>query len=562
MSKYPWLDHYPDGVPSEINPDEYSSLTHLIEESFKKYAEKPAFENMGKVFTFAEMDKLSRDFAAYLQNELGLVAGDKIALQMPNLLQYPIAMFGALRAGLTVVNTNPLYTPSEMEHQFKDSEAKAIVILANFAHNLEKILGKTQIKHVIVTEIGDMIGGLKGAIVNFVVKKVKKMVPSYSLPGAIKFKDTVKKGSSLEFNSPEIENTDLAYLQYTGGTTGVSKGAMLTHRNLVANLTQVHAWMIHGGLKDGQEIFITALPLYHVFALVCNALVSVYVGANNVLITNPRDMPAFIKELGKHQFTVITGVNTLFNGLLNQPAFANLDFSKLKFAFGGGMAVQKAVSEKWESVTGAPLSEGYGLTETSPVLTANPLDGNGRVGYIGMPVPGTEIVLLDDEGKEVKPGERGELCAKGPQVMAGYWQKPEETQKTFINGWLKTGDIAEMTEDGFFKIVDRKKEMILVSGFNVYPNEIEDVIASHPKVLEVGAIGVPDKKSTEAVKIYIVKSDDSLTEDEIKAYAKENLTGYKCPKYVAFTDELPKSNVGKILRRIIKEEDLKNNDYA
>jgi long-chain acyl-CoA synthetase len=562
MSKYPWLDHYPDGVPTEINPDDYSSLTALIEDSFKKYADKPAFENMGKLFTFAEMDKLSRDFAAYLQNELGLVAGDKIALQMPNLLQYPIAMFGALRAGLTVVNTNPLYTPSEMEHQFKDSEAKAIVILANFAHNLEKILGKTQIQHVIVTEIGDMIGGLKGAIVNFVVKKVKKMVPSYSLPGAIKFKDTVKKGSSLDFNKPEIKNTDLAYLQYTGGTTGVSKGAMLTHRNLVANLTQVHAWMIHGGLKDGQEIFITALPLYHVFALVCNALVSVYVGANNVLITNPRDMPAFIKELGKHQFTVITGVNTLFNGLLNQPAFANLDFSKLKFAFGGGMAVQKAVSEKWESVTGAPLSEGYGLTETSPVLTANPLDGNGRVGYIGMPVPGTEIVLLDDDGKEVKPGERGELCAKGPQVMAGYWQKPEETEKTFINGWLKTGDIAEMTEDGFFKIVDRKKEMILVSGFNVYPNEIEDVIASHPKVLEVGAIGVPDKKSTEAVKIYIVKSDDSLTEEEIKTYAKENLTGYKCPKYVAFTDELPKSNVGKILRRIIKEEDLKNNDYA
>lgn len=561
MSKYPWLSHYPEGVPKEINADKYENLAALLEESFEKYGDKPAFENMGKVYSFNDIDTLSRNFAAYLQKEVGLKPGDKIAIQMPNLLQYPIAMFGALRAGLTVVNTNPLYTPSEMEHQFKDSEAKAIVILANFAFNLEKILSKTQIKTIIVTEIGDMIGGLKGGIINFVVKNIKKMVPSYSLPGVKRFKDVLKKGANHEFDKPQIANSDLAYLQYTGGTTGVSKGAMLSHRNMVANLMQVNSWMQHGGLKDGEEIFITALPLYHVFALTCNALVSAEIGARNVLITNPRDMKAFIKELGNHQFSVITGVNTLFNGLLNQPPFANLDFSKLKFAFGGGMAVQRAVSDKWEQITGAPLSEGYGLTETSPVLTANPLDGNGRVGYIGMPVPSTEIILIDEEGKEVAPGEKGELCAKGPQVMGGYWNKPEETENSFHKGWFKTGDIAMMTEDGFFKIVDRKKEMILVSGFNVYPNEIEDVVASHNKVLEVGAIGVPDKKSTEAVKIYIVKSDESLTEEEIKAYCKENLTGYKCPKYVAFTDELPKSNVGKILRRVIKENDLKENSY-
>lgn len=562
MSNYPWIDNYPKGVSPEIDTSAYESLAELFSAAFDKYGEKPAFENMGKVFTFKDIEKLSADFGSYLLNVAGLKPGDKIAIQSPNLLQYPIAMLGALRAGLVVVNTNPLYTPGEMEHQFVDSEAKAIVILANFANNLEKVIDKTNIETVIITEIGDMLGGLKGTIVNFVVKNIKKMVPKYNLKGAIPFKKVLSEGASHTFNPPKIKSTDLAFLQYTGGTTGVSKGAMLSHSNLVANLKQVDAWMAHGGLKEGEEIFITALPIYHVFALVCNVLVAVNIGAKNVLITNPRDMPAFLKELGKHQFSVITGVNTLFNGLLNQPNFAKLDFSKVKFAFGGGMAVQEYTATKWEKVTGSFLAEGYGLTETSPVLTANPLDGNGRIGSIGMPVPNTIIKLVDDEGKEVKAGEPGELCASGPQVMQGYWKKPKETEECMLGEFFKTGDIATMDEQGFFKIVDRKKEMILVSGFNVYPNEIENVIASHDKVLEVGAIGVPDKKSTEAVKVVIVKADDSLTEEEIKEFCKDKLTGYKRPKYVSFVDELPKSNVGKILRRIIRENDLKENSYV
>jgi long-chain acyl-CoA synthetase len=562
MDHYPWHDNYPKDVVKEIDPDAHNSLAELLDESFTKYADQEAFENMGKILTFAETQKLADDFGAFLVNDLGMKKGDRIAIQMPNLLQYPIAMFGALRAGLTVVNTNPLYTPAEMKHQFNDSGARVVVVLSNFGYNLEKIIKDTAIEHVIITDIGDMLGGLKKAIVNFVVKKVKKMVPKYSLPGAIKFNDALARGARSSYQRPELKNTDLAYLQYTGGTTGVSKGAMLSHRNLVANLMQVNAWMRHGGLKEGEEIFITALPIYHVFALVCNVLVSAEIGAKNVLITNPRDMKAFLKELGKHEFTVITGVNTLFNGLLNQPAFANLNFKGVKFAFGGGMAVQEATANKWQEVTGSFLAEGYGLTETSPVLTANPLDGNGRIGFIGMPVPSTELRLLDDDGKEVPAGEPGELCAKGPQVMMGYWEKPEETAKCMTeDGWLRTGDIAVMDKDGFFKIVDRKTEMILVSGFNVYPNEVENVIASHDKVLEVGAIGVPDKKSTEAVKVYIVKKDETLEEEEIKTWCQERLTRYKCPKHVAFTDELPKSNVGKILRRVIKEKDLEVNDY-
>ena len=561
MSAKPWLDFYPEGTNAEIDPNQYHSLPELFEKSFAEYKDSPAFENFGKVISFTELDELSTSFASYLVNDLGLKKGDKIALQMPNLLQYPIAMFGALRAGLTVVNTNPLYTPSEMKHQFNDSGAKAIVILENFACNLQEILSETPIETVILAKMGDMLGGLKGGIINFVVKNVKKMVPAYSLPGAVPFKEALKLGSSKSFEAPFVSHDDLAFLQYTGGTTGVSKGAMLTHKNMVSNLLQVQNWMRHGGLEEGKEIFITALPLYHIFALTCNALMSVSIGSANVLITNPRDMKAFIKELGKHKFTIITGVNTLFNGLLNQEAFHQLDFSALKFGFGGGMAVQKVVAEKWLKATGSTLSEGYGLTEASPVLTSNPLNDQGRVGSIGMPVPSTEVVLLDDSGEPVAEGEPGELCAKGPQVMKGYWNRPEETEKSFINGWLKTGDIAVMEDQGFFRIVDRKKEMILVSGFNVFPNEIEDVIASHPKVLEVGVIGVPDKKSTEAVKGYIVKQDDSLTEDEIKEYCRERLTPYKCPKHVAFTDELPKSNVGKILRRIIKEEDAKVNSY-
>ncbi|MEM9325300.1 MAG: AMP-binding protein [Bacteroidota bacterium] len=562
MTNRPWLEYYPEGAPHEIDPDKYESLPALFEHSFATYKGNPAFENMGKVITFSELDELSAVFASYITNVAGLQQGDKIAIQMPNLLQYPVVLFGALRAGLTVVNTNPLYTPSEMKHQFNDSGAKAIVILANFAHNLEQILEETPIETVIVTKMGDLLGGLKGSIVNFVVKNVKKLIPSYNLPSAIPFKQAMAAGRKQPFTKPKVKSDDLAFLQYTGGTTGVSKGAMLTHRNMVANLLQVHGWMRHGGLKDGSEIFITALPMYHIFALTCNALMTINIGSHNVLITNPRDMPAFIKELGKHKFTIITGVNTLFNGLLNQEAFKELDFSGLKFAFGGGMAVQRFVAEKWQEVTGAPLSEGYGLTEAAPVLTANPLNADGRVGSIGLPIPNTDIRLLDDEGKEVAQGEPGELCAKGPQVMKGYWNRPKETENVLDGEWLKTGDIAVMEDKGFFKIVDRKKEMILVSGFNVYPNEIEDVIASHPKVLEVGAIGVPDKKSTEAVKVYIVRQEDSLTEDELKDYCRERLTAYKCPKYVAFTDELPKSNVGKILRRLIKEADAKENSYA
>jgi long-chain acyl-CoA synthetase len=560
MKEYPWHAHYPAGLAHEIDNTQYESLVDLLEESFKLYGANSAFENMGKSMSFNDLEKLTGQFASYLLNELRLSHGDKVAIQMPNLLQYPVALFGALRAGMTVVNVNPLYTPDEMQHQINDSDAKVIVILANFASNLEKIIDETKLEKVIITEIGDLVGWKK-PIVNFLVKKVKKMVPAYSLPQAVTFASTLSAGGNHVFEAPTIMRTDLAFLQYTGGTTGVSKGAMLSHSNLVSNLLQVNAWMEHGGLQRGQEIYITALPIYHIFALVANVLGSVSLGSRNVLITNPRDMPGFVKEISKHQFTVLSGVNTLFNGLLNNPEFKNCDFSKLRFGFGGGMAVQKMVAEKWQEVTGAPLAEGYGLTETSPVLTINPLDGTQKIGMIGMPIPSTEIKLFDDEGNEVPVGDHGELCAKGPQVMDGYYKKPEETELVMMDGWFKTGDIAIQDEEGYFKIVDRKKEMILVSGFNVYPNEIENVVASHEKVLEVGAIGVPDAKSSEAVKIVVVKKDDSLTEDEIKDYCKEHLTGYKCPKHVSFIAELPKSNVGKILRRIIKENDLQEHSY-
>jgi len=560
MNSKPWFDHYPKDIPHTINPDVYSSLADLLEIGFNEYADLPAMENMGKCYSYRELDQLVDNFAAYLQNHTGLEKGDRIAIQMPNLIQYPIAMFAALKAGLVVVNTNPLYTPSEMEHQFTDSGVKAIVILENFAYNLEKVIGKTEIKTVITTEIGDMLGGIKGAITNFVVKKVKKMVPPFKLANTISFKQALKKGKSASFSKVELSGDDLAFLQYTGGTTGVSKGAMLTHRNLVANLEQVSAWM-SVLLDKGKEKVITALPLYHIFALVCNALVMFKLGAKNILITNPRDMPGFVKEIGKHQFSVITGVNTLFNGLLNTPGFADIDFSKIKIGFGGGMAVQKVVADKWKEVTGVPLAEGYGLTETSPVLTINPLDGTDRTGTIGLPMPSTNIRMIDDDGHEVKTGEPGELCAQGPQVMKGYWQRPDDTADVMDGEWFKTGDIATIDQDGFIRIVDRKKEMVLVSGFNVYPNEVENAIASHDKVLEVGAIGVPDEKSTEAVKVFIVKKDPSLTEEEIKSFAHEKLAGYKCPKHVEFIDELPKSNVGKILRRILKENDAKINSY-
>ena len=554
-----WHKYYPGGKSPEIDFDRYKNLADVLHQSAKRFGDKPACENLGKQLTYSELDQLSRDFAAYTV-KAGLKKGDRIAIQMPNLLQYLVVLFGSLRAGLVVVNTNPLYTPREMEHQFKDSGAKAIVILANFAQNLEKIIGNTEIKTVIVSEIGDLVGGVKGSIVNLVVKYVKKMVPPYSLPGHLKLKSTLKEGKNLSFDEPDITQDDLAFLQYTGGTTGVSKGAMLSHGNVVANLMQVEC-LLTGTIKE-LDITITPLPLYHIFALT-NSLGYVKMGLNNVLITNPKDIPVFIKELKKHKFANLIGVNTLFNALLNREEFKSVDFSHMQLAVGGGMAVQKTVSEQWQEITGSPLIEGYGLTETSPVLTLNPLDGkNHRVGSIGVPIPETEIEIHDDNNQPVATGEIGEICARGRQVMKGYWQRPEATEEVMTGDWLHTGDMAIMDEEGFIKIVDRKKEMILVSAFNVYPNEIENVVASHPKVLEVGAIGVPDAKSTEAVKIFVVKKDHSLTEDELKEHCRDNLTAYKCPKYIEFIDDLPKSNVGKVLRRILKENDAKANTYV
>ena len=555
MEAHPWFNFYAKGVPREINPEQYSSLVEMYQESFRKYGNAIAYENIGSKISFSQLDKLSRNFAIYLQKKLGMKKGDRIAIQMPNLMQYPIALIGAHRAGLVVVNTNPLYTPREMEHQFKDSGAEVLVILENFASNLQGILKNTEIKHVIIAKIGDVLGGLKGGIVNLVIKHVKKMVPKYNIEGTIPFKETIKTISTHSLEDPLLKSDDLAFLQYTGGTTGVSKGAMLTHRNLISNMEQIHK-VLSPVVVEREEVAITALPLYHVFALVVNCLAMLKIGARNVLITNPRDFPAFIKELKKYNFTLFTGVNTLFNALLNQEKFRELDFSSSKISAAGGMAVQNSVAKRWKEVTGHPIVEGYGLTETSPVLSINPFDGTERIGTIGLPVPSTILKIMDDNGNELPIGERGEICASGPQVMKGYWKRESETKEMFHGEWLKTGDIGIMDEDGFFRIVDRKKEMILVSGFNVYPNEVEDVISSHPKVLEVGVIGVPDEKSTEVVKCFIVKKDDSLSEAEIKEYCKQNLTAYKRPKYVEFRTEMPKSNVGKILRRLLKEGEL------
>ena len=552
-----WLKNYPSGVEPNANVKKFKSLVEFLENGFQKFPEKVAYENMGKKITFKELDELTKVFSNYLIHELKLEKGDRLAIQSPNLLQYPVVLFGALRSGLVVVNTNPLYTPDEMLHQFKDSGCKAIFILSNFASNLEKIIDKTSIKHVIISDLGDMLGGLKGLVVNFAVKYIKKMVPSYNLPSAVKFKDVLSSGKKYDFNRIDILSTDIAFLQYTGGTTGISKGAMLSHRNVVSNVMQVSAYM-DILLRDGEEIVITALPLYHIFALVCNCFVMFNYGARNILITNPRDMKNFVKEISNKKFSIITGVNTLFNGLLNNANFVDIDFSNLKVAFGGGMAVQDSVAHKWEEITGCPLVEGYGLTETSPVVTINPLDGTNKIGTIGLPIPDTDIKLIDDKGKDVLVGDRGELCVKGPQVMEGYWERKKETEEVLKDNWLHTGDIAVIDNDGFLEIVDRKKEMVLVSGFNVFPNEVENVISSHPKVLEVGVIGVSDEKTTEAVKAVIVKKDESLTAEEIKKYCKEKLTNYKCPKHIGFAKELPKSNVGKILRRVIKENDLKS----
>lgn len=558
MKEFPWIKMYPSGIPPEITSNEYQSLVGLFEASFRKFTSRVAFENMGTQLTYGQLDELSTHFAAYLQNGLGLRKGERIAIQMPNLLQFPIAFIGALKAGLIVVNTNPLYTPREMEHQFKDSGATAIVIVSNFALNLQKIIRNTAIKHVIVTDLGDMLKGIKRPLVNFVVKRIKKMVPSYHIEGIIRFRQALAEGMAMKLSPPEIKPEDPAVLQYTGGTTGVSKGAILSHANIVAHNSMSMLWF-HPYLSQntGQEVIITAIPMYHIFALTVNGVLMMSVGARNVLITNPRDMKGFVKELKKHQFTLVTGVNTLFNGLLNNPGFAALDFSRLKGAVAGGMALQDSVAIRWEEVTGKPLVEGYGLSETSPVLCCSPLDGTHKQGSIGLPVPSTEVAIFDDDGNQLPQGETGEICARGPQVMSGYWEQSNEGV-FWPGGWFKTGDIGIMDEEGFFKIVDRKKDMIMVSGFNVFPNEIENVVANHKKVLEVAAIGVPYEKSGEAIKIFVIKKDKSLTEDELREFCEQNLTKYKVPRYIEFRETLPKSNVGKILRRALKEEEVKS----
>ncbi|CAI2466343.1 Long-chain-fatty-acid--CoA ligase [Serratia ficaria] len=548
-----WLKRYPADVPAEIDADRYSSLIEMFENAVQRYADQPAFINMGEVMTFRKLEERSRAFAAYLQNELGLKKGDRVALMMPNLLQYPIALFGVLRAGMVVVNVNPLYTPRELEHQLNDSGASAIVIVSNFAHTLEKVVFNTQVKHVILTRMGDQLSAAKGTLVNFVVKYIKRLVPKYNLPAAISFRSALQRGRRLQYVKPDIINADLAFLQYTGGTTGVAKGAMLTHRNMQANLEQAKAAYMPL-FREGQDLVVTALPLYHIFALTVNCLLFIELGGRNLLITNPRDIPGLVKELGKYPFTAMSGVNTLFNALLNNEDFHKLDFSTLRFSVGGGMSVQKAVADKWEQVTGKHLLEGYGLTECAPLVSANPYDLKHYSGSIGLPVPSTDIRLVDDNGQDVPVGEPGELWVKGPQVMLGYWQRPEATDEVLKEGWLATGDVVTVDEQGFVRIVDRKKDMILVSGFNVYPNEIEDVVSQHPKVLECAAIGVPSEVSGEAVKICVVKKDASLTKEELLTHCRRHLTGYKVPKIVEFRDELPKSNVGKILRRELRDE--------
>ena len=548
-----WLKSYPPGVPAEIDVNEFRSLGDLFDRSVKRFADKTAYVCMGKAITYAELDAASARFGAFLQRDLGLPKGTRVALMMPNVLQYPIAMFGALRAGYTIVNVNPLYTARELEHQLKDSGAEAIVILENFAHTLEQVRAQVPIRHVIVTSLGELLGFPKGAIVNFVVRRVRKLVPPWTLDGHLSFGDALARGAAHALQPVEVGHEDAAFLQYTGGTTGVAKGAVLTHRNIIANLQQAHAW-ISPVVTEGREIIITALPLYHIFSLTANCLTFIKIGATNVLIPNPRDIPGFIKELAKHRFTVITGVNTLFNALLNNPEFAKLDFSSLRVALGGGMAVQQAVAEKWKQITGVALVEAYGLTETSPAVTINPLDLKAFNHSIGLPVSSTEVSIRDDDGIEQPIGQRGELCVRGPQVTPGYWNRPEETRRVFTaDGFLRTGDIAVIDENGFVTLVDRKKDMILVSGFNVYPNEVEDVVASHPGVLEVAAIGVPDERSGEAVKVFVVRKDPALTAEALIAHCRENLTGYKVPHRVEFRDELPKSNVGKILRRELRE---------
>lgn len=548
-----WLKNYQPGVPATIEDqmEKYNSIPDLLEESFKTYTDKPAFHCMGKNLTYGEIDILSRKFAHYLDTKLGLKKGDRVALMMPNILQYPVALFGILRAGMVAVNVNPLYTPRELEHQLKDAEVSAIIIFENACHTLEPVLTNTKIKYVITTSIGDMLGFPKSLLVNFVIKKIKKMVPAWKIEGTINFMNALKEGDAEKFQKPVLSKNDIAFLQYTGGTTGVAKGAILLHKNIIANICQARAWLAPL-LRNGDEIIITPLPLYHIFSLTVSCIFA-SIGGHNVLITNPRDMPGFVKELKKWKFTVITGVNTLFNGLLNNPGFKDVDFSSARICLGGGMAVQKAVAEKWKKVTGKVLIEAYGLTETSPAACVNPLNITEYNGFIGLPIPSTEVVIKDDQEKTLAIGETGEICIRGPQVMPGYWHRDDETAKSMTSdGFIKTGDIGIMNNDGYIKIVDRKKDMILVSGFNVYPNEIEDVVSQHPKVFEVAAIGVPDEKTTEAIKLFIVKKDPTLTTEEIIKYCRENLTNYKIPRHVEFRTELPKTNVGKILRKDLK----------
>ncbi len=552
MERKIWHERYEKGVPQEIDLAEYSSVVDILEQSFEKYPKRPALHCMGKTYNYEEVEILSRRFASYLQNDLNLKKGDRVALMMPNVLQYPIVLFGILRAGLVAVNVNPLYTARELEHQLNDSGAETIIIFESAASTLEEILAKTPVKNILVTRIGDFLSFPKSLIANAVIKHVKKMIPPYTLPGANSLKEKLFGADATKYERPVLTSKDTLFLQYTGGTTGVSKGAELTHGNIVANILQARAWT-RNHVIEGKEIIITPLPLYHIFSLTANCLLFTSLGSLNVLITNPRDIAGFIKELKKWKFTSFTGVNTLFNGLLNNSDFAHVDFSSLRLTLGGGMAVQKSVAQKWKEVTGIPLIEAYGLTETSPAACINPMDLEDHNGKIGIPISSTEIVIRDDAGKDVAVGEVGELCIKGPQVMKGYWNRPDETQNVFTeDAYLKTGDIAFMDERGFFQIVDRKKDMILVSGFNVFPNEVEEVLSGHPGVLEVAVVGVPDQKSGEAVKAFIVKREEALTDEELRAYCKEHLTSYKVPRHYEFRTDLPKSNVGKILRKELR----------
>ncbi len=553
MEKF-WLKHYPPGVPAEIDLSRYCSLKHLFEESFQKFRDRPAYTNMDVTLTYGDLDEVSRRFGAWLQHVAGLRKGDRIALMMPNILQYPVALLGVLRAGFTVVNTNPLYTPRELEHQLKDSGATVIVILENFAHVLQEVISRTDIKHVILTGVGDLLGFPKSLLVNFVVRRVRKQVPKYELPGALRFNDVLHAGRSLQLDPVEIGHEDIAFLQYTGGTTGVSKGAILTHRNMVANVLQSGAWLATARAAD-TDIVITALPLYHIFSLTANCLLFMESGGQNILITNPRDFPAFVNELKKHRFTYFSGVNTLFNALLNTPGFDAVDFSALSITLGGGMAVQRAVAERWKQVTGNVLTQAWGLTETSPAACINPFEIREFNGSIGLPISSTEISIRDDDGRDLGVSQVGEICVRGPQVMRGYWNRPDETEKVmFPDGWLRTGDIGRMDEKGFVYIEDRKKDMILVSGFNVYPNEVESVAVMHPGVLEVAAVAQPDERAGEVVALFVVKRDPNLTAQDLIDHCRKALTGYKVPKYIHFRSELPKTNVGKILRRALRDE--------